>query len=50
MINFKFYVIIYNITGGSMDRTSACGAENLGFNPYWTQVSAGGFLTACISP
>ena len=27
-----------------MDRASACGAEGLGFDPYWAQVSVGGFL------
>ena len=28
---------------GSIDRASTCGAEGLGFDPYWVQVSVGGF-------
>ena len=27
-----------------MDRSFVCGAEGLEFDPYWTQVSIGGFL------
>ena len=34
---------------GSMDRASACGVEGLGFDPYWAQLSVGGFLTPRIS-
>ena len=27
-----------------MDRASACGAKGLKFDPYWAQVSVGGFI------
>ena len=45
----KSYPFITKTTCGSMDRASAYKVKGSGFDPYWAQVSIGGFLTACIS-